>query len=169
MTAIQNLANTVIANAASRSLARCVCLFFRLMRQSLNIKDRMKSRPEYRSVFTSPTMFFRALHIISTQRYRLPVRRYVMDLFNLELNPELVAALMECAKTLKAHPSYKPTVSNANRSSMFDHLGRFRRPSESDDSEDEDELDAGGSQNGFVEELPVLNLRPVSKIIGFAF
>ncbi|KAJ7107266.1 Rapamycin-insensitive companion of mTOR, N-term-domain-containing protein, partial [Mycena crocata] len=58
ITAIHNLANTVIANAASRSLAR------------------MKSRPEFKSIFSSPAMFFRALHTVSTQRYRLPVRRY---------------------------------------------------------------------------------------------
>ncbi|KAF9242546.1 Rapamycin-insensitive companion of mTOR, N-term-domain-containing protein [Melanogaster broomeanus] len=51
ITAIDNLSNTVIANAASRSLAR------------------MKSRPEYQPAFASPAMLFRALHMISSHRY----------------------------------------------------------------------------------------------------
>ncbi|KAF8895478.1 Rapamycin-insensitive companion of mTOR, N-term-domain-containing protein [Infundibulicybe gibba] len=148
ITAIQNLANTVIANAASRSLAR------------------MKSRPEYRAVFTSPSMFFRALHIISTQRYRLPVRRYILDLFNLELCPEVVTTLLECSKSLTAHPSYKPSTTEANRLSMFGRLGRTRRPSESDEDED-DELDTSNAQHGFMNDLPIISLQPVSRIVGF--
>ncbi|KZS99473.1 uncharacterized protein LAESUDRAFT_816934 [Laetiporus sulphureus 93-53] len=71
MTAIHNLANTVIANTASRTLAK------------------MKARPEYRDVFNSPTMFYRALHTISSQKYRLQVRRHILDLFNLELDVDL--------------------------------------------------------------------------------
>ena len=37
----------------------------------------MKSKPEYRHVFGSARMLYRALHTLSTQKYRLPVRRYV--------------------------------------------------------------------------------------------
>lgn len=85
VTAIQNLANTVIANTASRLLAK------------------MKSRPEYQLIFSSPSTFYRALHMISTNRYRLPVRRYIIELFNMELNPELVAQLDESAIILR-HP-----------------------------------------------------------------
>lgn len=107
-------------------------------------------------------MFFRALHTISTQRYRLPVRRYIVDLFNLELNPELVSALRANAVTLKAHPSYKPSNVDANRLSVF---GRIRRSTESDD--EDDELDAPTGPSIVPDKLPVLNLRPVSKIIGF--
>ncbi|KAJ7459908.1 Rapamycin-insensitive companion of mTOR, N-term-domain-containing protein [Mycena latifolia] len=136
ITAIHNLANTVIANAASRSLAR------------------MKSRPEFKSIFSSPTMFFRALHTVSTQRYRLPVRRYIMDLFTIELDAEVVAALSESANALKAHPSFKPSK-ESNRVSMFGPLGRPRRSSESDD----DEAPTG--------EQPVISLRPVNRTVGF--
>ncbi|KAF5382569.1 hypothetical protein D9615_002880 [Tricholomella constricta] len=146
ITAIQNLANTVIANTASRSLAR------------------MKSRPEYRHIFTSPTMFFRAFHIISTQRYRLPIRRFIVDLFNLELNQELVAKLKQCATVLKVHPSYKLSASDTSRLSMFGPLGRPRRTSISDE---EDELDPPNPTAAPAEpQQPVITLQPLNKIVG---
>ncbi|KAJ7505263.1 Rapamycin-insensitive companion of mTOR, N-term-domain-containing protein [Mycena galericulata] len=144
--AIHNLANTVIANAASRSLAR------------------MKSRPEFKNIFSSPTMFFRALHTVSTQRYRLPVRRYIMDLFTIELDAEVVAALSEAAKGLMASPSYKPSK-ESNRVSMFGPLGRPRRSSESDD--DEGDLDVDDEPQKPPAEQPVISLRPVHRTVGF--
>ncbi|KAG6812566.1 hypothetical protein H0H92_002218 [Tricholoma furcatifolium] len=147
ITAIQNLANTVIANASSRSLSK------------------MKSRPEYRQIFTSPTMFYRALNIISTQRYRLPIRRYIIDLFNLELNPDLVQKLKQCAAVLKVHPSYKLSASDTSRLSMFGPLGRPRRTSISDE---EDELDPPTKTAIPAEaQQPVMKLQPAAKIIGF--
>ncbi|KAG6854116.1 hypothetical protein C0991_010280 [Blastosporella zonata] len=146
ITAIQNLANAVIAGASSRSLAR------------------MKSRPEYRHIFTSPTMFFRALNIISTQRYRLPIRRYIVDLFNLELNQELVMRLKQCGTVLKVHPSYKLSASDTSRLSMFGPLGRPRRTSISD--EEDDELDPPTTTAAPAEQ-PVIMLQPVHKVVGF--
>lgn len=166
ITAIQNLANNVIANAASRSLARYVSSVFTVNLESDAVL-RMKSRPEYRPVFSSPAMFFRALHIISTQRYRLPVRRYILDLFSTDLDANTVETLTECAKTLKAPPSFKPSKSENSRViSMFGRLGRSRRASESD--EEGDELDPPEDQNIVVEDLPVFSLQPVSHIVGFA-
>ncbi|KAJ7819414.1 Rapamycin-insensitive companion of mTOR, N-term-domain-containing protein [Mycena olivaceomarginata] len=148
ITAIHNLANTVIANAASRSLAR------------------MKSRPEFKSIFASPAMFFRALHTVSTQRYRLPVRRYIMDLFTIDLDAEVVAALSEAAKTMKAHPSFKPSK-ESNRVSMFGPLGRPRRSSESDD-EGELDVDDEPAKLPAGEQQPAISLRPVNRTVGFA-
>ncbi|KAJ3802454.1 Rapamycin-insensitive companion of mTOR, N-term-domain-containing protein [Lentinula aff. detonsa] len=148
LTAIQKLANTVIANAASRSLAR------------------MKSRPEYRSVFTSPTMLYRVFHTISTSRYRLPVRRYIMDLFNIELNTEVVAAMVEASKRLQANPSHPPPKTDLNRRlSMFGHLGG--RSSESDDDEDDDEMNEDSQPAAPKKEVPAIVLRPVHRIVGF--
>jgi len=146
ITAIQNLGNTVIANAASRSLTK------------------MKSRPEYRPVFSSPSTFYRALNTISTQRFRLPVRRYILDLFNIELDGDVVKSLSECAKALRAPPSFKQPKSPSNRVvSMFGRLGRSRRASESDD----EASDTAENENIVIEEKPVITLRPVSRIIGF--
>ncbi|KAJ8516654.1 hypothetical protein ONZ45_g6075 [Pleurotus djamor] len=99
MTAIQNLANTVIANAASRSLTK------------------MKSRSEYKQLFTSPALFYRALHIISTQRYRLPVRRYILDLFSVDLNQDTIAAIEKHAESLQAKSPSVPNKHDANRMS----------------------------------------------------
>ncbi|KAL4262714.1 RICTOR family protein [Pleurotus pulmonarius] len=146
MTAIQNLANTVIANAASRSLTK------------------MKSRAEYKHLFASPIMLYRALHTISTQRFRLPVRRYILELFNVELNSETAAAMEKCAEVLQTKSPSQPTIKEANRISIFGRLGRH--DSESDD--EEDDLDPRGKASTMVVGQPVINLRPVSKIIGFA-
>ncbi|KAF8645235.1 hypothetical protein AX16_008062 [Volvariella volvacea WC 439] len=144
ITAIQNLANAVIANAASRSLSK------------------MKSRPEYRAIFSSPEMFYRALHIISTQRFRLPIRRYILDLFSVDLNRETLSALADAAKRLKAGATYRPSIEMA-RLSMFGRLGRTRGSGSDEDDELESPIPPLPT-----EQQPVINLRPVSRIIGFA-
>ena len=124
----------------------------------------MKSRPEYKAVFSSPVMFFRVLHIISTSRYRLPVRRYIMDLFNVDLDAQVVATIVECGKTLKASPSYRLPQSDLNRRlSMF---GRTRNPEESDEDDEDDEEPPPLPNTR--KEQPPLNLRPMSRIVGFA-
>jgi len=110
-------------------------------------------------------MFFRALHIISTQRYRLPIRRYVVDLFNLELNQELVTKLKQCATVLKMHPSYTLSAFDTSRLSMFGPLGRPRRTSISDE---EDELDPPTAAAVSAEPpQPVISLQPLQKVVGF--
>ncbi|KIY71243.1 hypothetical protein CYLTODRAFT_140340 [Cylindrobasidium torrendii FP15055 ss-10] len=153
ITAVENLANSVIANAASRTLSK------------------MKSRQEDRWVFSSPEMFYRALHIISSQRYRLPVRKYVMDLFNLELDAKLVTELHEIERRLKAGPTYKnKATAEENRKSMFGRLGKTRRQAEeTSDSSGEDE---GESVPGHVTapkeaQLPPISCKPVEHIVGF--
>jgi large subunit ribosomal protein L17e len=52
--------------------------------------------------------------------------------------------------------------------SIFGRLGRTRRPSESETSEDGDESFTGNaSHDGPKEQGPVLKLKPVVKIVGF--
>ncbi|KIJ64502.1 hypothetical protein HYDPIDRAFT_175469 [Hydnomerulius pinastri MD-312] len=148
ITAIDNLSNTVIANAASRSLAR------------------MKSRPEYRSAFASPSVFFRALHIISTQRYRLPVRRYILDLFNIELDGDVVKAISEAAVSLRAPPSFKQSEAHISRVVSMFGLKHTGDESDSDEEEDDSEMD-DVAEEGAAKNHPVITLRPVSRIIGF--
>lgn len=146
VTAIQNLANSVIANASSRTLTR------------------LKSRPEYRLVFSSPAVFFRVLHIISTQRFRLPVRRYIIDLFNIEMNAELVSALMDNAQALRASPGQKMTKLNVSQSDMFTNLG-----ASGNDSESEAEEEFGSSPHHAAQLQPTaLTLKPVQRIVGFS-
>jgi rapamycin-insensitive companion of mTOR len=102
-------------------------------------------------------MFYRALHIMSTQRFRLPVRRYIYDLFNIDLDKQVVDELLKHAKELQALPG---TDSVANRQSMINHTTHL----ESDEEED----DFGEMTRSQVEEQPALSLRPVSRIVGFA-
>lgn len=88
-----------------------------------------------------------------------------MDLFTIELDADVVTALSEAAKTLKAHPSFKP-AKESNRVSMFGPLGRPRRSSESDD-EGELEVDDEPLKPPTGEQQPVISLRPVHRTVGF--
>ncbi|KAH6911417.1 Rapamycin-insensitive companion of mTOR, middle domain-containing protein [Coprinopsis sp. MPI-PUGE-AT-0042] len=123
LAAIQNLSNTVIANAASRTLTK------------------LKAKSESKSAFHSPEMLYRALHIISTQRYRFPVRRYIMDLFNVELNPQLSASLNTAAQKLKVSPSQRPPKVDTLRLSVFGKMAP-RRETESDESDGDDDVNS---------------------------
>lgn len=105
--------------------------------------------------------------MLSTQRYRLPVRRYIVDLFDVDLDPESVAALERSADILKADPSYKPPSSTIARISIFGRIGKTRRPSESESSEDGDSPPAKAPNGVNKDQGPVLKLKPVTKIVGF--
>ncbi|KAI0917225.1 hypothetical protein AcW1_007525 [Taiwanofungus camphoratus] len=146
MTAIYNLANTVIANAASRSLAR------------------MKSRPEYRQIFTSPSMLYRALHTISSQKYRLPVRRYIIDLFNIELDADVVKVLSGYAVSMRMQPAAVPAKPSPTR--IISIVGRPGRQHQISGSDEEDMLN-DDERKDVVEKPPVMSLRPMSRIFGF--
>ncbi|CAE6415154.1 unnamed protein product [Rhizoctonia solani] len=86
---INNLSNTVIQNQASRILSR------------------YKHRPHGRRAFQSIPLFYRALHVLGTQRFRLPVRRYVLDLFDIKLDPTVITLLHEFGQKL-AEPEPQP-------------------------------------------------------------
>ncbi|KAI9064633.1 hypothetical protein FKP32DRAFT_1648919 [Trametes sanguinea] len=153
MTAIYNLANTVIANAASRSLTK------------------MKSKPEYRHIFSSPSMFYRALHTISSQKYRLPVRRYILDLFNIELDASTVQQLSECAISLRIPLTAQEPAEPSEPSPVEEKPAPFRpRPVRHHvDESDEEESDVEEKEPAAKKpRAPVMSLRPKSRIIGFS-
>lgn len=140
-TAISNLSNTVIANTASRSLAK------------------LKSRPEYERVFSSVPVFYRALHTISTSRYRQPVRRYVFDLFDIDLDEEVLRQLEESAKTLVLSASESaPSQPNGRVVSVL-----FAAPRAHGSESDEEDEPPPVPQH----RPPVISLRPKSTIVGF--
>ncbi|THH23167.1 hypothetical protein EUX98_g8011 [Antrodiella citrinella] len=145
MTAIYNLANTVIANTASRSLAR------------------MKARPEYRHIFSSTSMLYRALHTMANQRYRLPVRRYICELFNVELNAETVKELLEHETELKL----RPEVTENGDVLPQPRLNDIGRPSRHLDS-DEETMSDEEMMSPVIATAPVIKARPQSRIVGFA-
>ncbi|KAI0632054.1 hypothetical protein C8Q77DRAFT_1158732 [Trametes polyzona] len=155
MTAIYNLANTVIANTASRSLTK------------------MKSKPEYRHIFSSPSMFYRALHTISSQKYKLPVRRYIFDLFNIDLDVDVIRQLSECSISLRipltaqesagagsSEPS-SPATAQAHPPPPFRPMPVAVADSDEEKSDVEEEVTAKKRR------APVMSLRPKSRIIGF--
>ncbi|KAI0643109.1 Rapamycin-insensitive companion of mTOR, N-term-domain-containing protein [Trametes meyenii] len=152
MTTIYNLANTVIANAASRSLTK------------------MKSKPEYRHIFSSPTMFYRALHTISSQKYRLPVRRYIFDLFNIDLDVDVIRQLSECAISLRTPLTAEEPAREPSEPSPVEKPPTFRpRPVRHHVIEsDEEESDMEEEVTAKKPRAPVMSLRPKSRIIGFS-
>jgi hypothetical protein len=144
----------------------------------------MKSKPEYRHIFNSPSMFYRALHTISSQKYKLPVRRYIFDLFNIELDADVVKQLADCAISLRVprrtqegeqeeevksaeplpveeppKPAPKETVQTFKRGTV-----RHRHVPESDDEESDVEEKEVAVKKA---RAPVMSLRPKSRIIGF--
>lgn len=119
-------------------------------------------------MFSSSDMLYRALHMISTQRYRLPVRRYIVDLFTQEFDEDLMARLSDSAKRLKASPSYKPPKTDTIRMSVFGRLGKSRRAAESDESDMEDAIDTPAALTTAPQpNHKPLALRPKVHIVGF--
>lgn len=124
----------------------------------------MKIKPEYRDVFTSPGVFARVLHILSTQKYKLPVRRYILDLFDISLDVDTVKAISDARNSMQVMPSAPSTTPNPRPARMraFSVIGRPRADESDDDNSDED---AGAKPP--IPNRPVMSLRPMSTIVGF--
>ena len=120
----------------------------------------MKSRHEYRRIFSSTTMFYRALHAISSQRYRLPVRRYIFELFNVELDEDIVKKLNEHSRRLKLQPGIRTRAVRAM--SIVARPPQRHRISDSDDESMSD-----GEEPPDVKKVPVLKVKVVSRVVGF--
>lgn len=123
----------------------------------------MKSRSKYKHIFASTSMLYRALQTISSQRYRLPVRRYILDLFSIELDDTVVKQLSEHAVKLRVKSTSGDATARVSRVvSIVGRPVRHRQMSDSDDNsitEDEEPPD--------VKQYPVVKTRPKSQIVGF--
>ena len=97
----------------------------------------------------------------------MPVRRYIVELFNQELGQELVNALNDAKSRLTASPSYVLPRTDTLRMSVFGRLGK-RRASESDESDEDGDLDTPPVQTALIKGQPTITLQPVNKIVGFA-
>ncbi|GAA6053956.1 hypothetical protein JCM3770_004640 [Rhodotorula araucariae] len=82
LSALANLSNHILATKASRALAR------------------LKAR--HPALFASPTMYARAGEMLASHHYRLAVRRYVSELFDLEMDPAAADRVVRAAEELKA-------------------------------------------------------------------
>ena len=101
--------------------------------------------------------------MISTQRYRQAVRRYIVELFNQDMDQDLVDSLNAAASRLQASPSYKPPKTDTFRMSVFGG----KRTSESDDSDEDDDPDTPPARAKPPEERPTINLQPLTRVVGF--
>ena len=129
----------------------------------------MKSKAEFRHVFSSPSLYYRVLHMISTQRFRLPVRRYILELFDVPLDTNTVRTIIAYSKALadtgatispnKVRPRLQPRVS------VFGRPVRGQNTTESDDSSSMDSSD-DEAQVKPPPERPV-SLMPAKRISGF--
>lgn len=108
-------------------------------------------------------MFYRALHAISSQRYRQPVRRYILDLFNVDLTDDVVKKLGEHAVRLKLQTTNREARARASRAmSILGRPVRNRHAPESDEESVSDE-----EQVPEIKKHPVLKVRPRSRTVGF--
>lgn len=80
--AFANLSNHILATKASKALAR------------------LKSR--HRDLFQSPSLYYRVLEMLSSYHYRLAVRRYVLELFEIPLDDRAAQAISMAGEELIA-------------------------------------------------------------------
>ncbi|GAA5842816.1 hypothetical protein JCM11251_001496 [Rhodosporidiobolus azoricus] len=82
LAALANLSNHILATKASKTLAR------------------LKTR--HRNLFSSPSLFYRALDMLASHHYRLATRKYVLELFDLPLDSEVASRILQAGEELKA-------------------------------------------------------------------
>ncbi|KAM0751148.1 hypothetical protein T439DRAFT_374032 [Meredithblackwellia eburnea MCA 4105] len=82
LVAFANLSNHILATKASKALAK------------------LKSR--HRELFSSPTLYYRVLEMLSSYHYRLAVRRYVLDLFDISLDDQAARDISAAGEQLMA-------------------------------------------------------------------
>lgn len=60
---------------------------FHVLQADIRIRNR------HPRIFSSTTLFYRALRAISTNHFQAPVRRFIVDLFDVEINPHTLMRL----------------------------------------------------------------------------
>ncbi|GAA6004172.1 hypothetical protein JCM10207_002465 [Rhodosporidiobolus poonsookiae] len=94
LSALSNLSNHILATKASKTLAR------------------LKTR--HRSLFASPSLYYRALEMLSHHHYRLAVRKYIIELFDLSLDFAVAEKVMSAGEELKAKKAAAMLVDGMN-------------------------------------------------------
>ncbi|GAA5998873.1 hypothetical protein JCM5350_007882 [Sporobolomyces pararoseus] len=80
LVSLANLSNHILATKASKQLAK------------------LKSR--HRSHFSSPSLCYRAFDMLSSHHYRQPVRKYILELFDYDLDTQNVDRLVSAGQEL---------------------------------------------------------------------
>ena len=126
----------------------------------------MKGRPEFRHIFTSPQVFYRVLHTISTQKYRLLVRRYIFDLFNVELNEEIMRAFAVCERTLRIDRAPDSAGASLQRAGSRVITSFGHQAMDSDESGEDEVPEVKGFARRFNTTRRPVSLKPTRKIVG---
>ncbi|GAA5935683.1 hypothetical protein JCM3775_003381 [Rhodotorula graminis] len=99
LSALANLSNHILATKASRTLTR------------------LKAR--HRSLFASPALYARAGEMLASHHYRFAVRKYVMELFDVELDPAMAARVADAAEALRQRRRWDMDPDEAMRVSQL--------------------------------------------------
>ena len=126
----------------------------------------MKGRPEFRHIFSSPQVFYRVLHTISTQKYRLLVRRYIFDLFNVELDEETTRAFTVCERTLRIDQVPDSATASLQRTASKVITSFGRHSIDSDESGEDEVSEVKGIARKFNTSRRPVSLKPTKKIVG---
>lgn len=115
LVALGNLSNHVQANVSFRTLAKYVCLRLIVLNMSLtSFTSTPRLKRHHRQLFSSPQLFYRALHALSSAHHRLPIRRFVFDLFDVKLSPTTIDELTRSAAALRSTSTATNTTVDAN-------------------------------------------------------
>lgn len=155
--AITNLSNHILATAASKTLSK------------------IKTRSPH--AFQNPSLFFRALYMLDHNHFRLPVRRYILDLFPMPFTPAHLDEAFEEGARLQAQSGppkggngnavltgspqkRKSTIMSGNHLAWPSGQSSMLRAGMWSDEEEEDEVDEDTLP-------PKQTLQPVVTIEGF--
>lgn len=144
LAAFANLSNHILATKASKSLAR------------------LKIR--HRELFSSPSLYYRALDMLENYHYRLPVRRYIIELFDVKLDQEFARSIMLAGEEMRS--AFEDVeMGNGNRRGAeltrdVEGLSEVEG-SGTDDDEDEESID------GAEVSIPLRILEPLLVVKGF--
>jgi len=126
----------------------------------------MKGRPEFRHIFSSPQVFYRVLHAISTQKYRLLVRRYIFDLFNMELDEETMRAFAVCERALRMDRAPDSTSVSLQRTASRVITSFGHQAMDSDETGEDEVSEVKGFTRKFNTSRRPVSLKPARKVVG---
>lgn len=140
LAAFANLSNHILATKASKTLAR------------------LKGR--HRDLFSSSSLYYRALEMLANHHYRLAVRRYIIELFDVALDDRTALEIMNAGEELKArHLEEETTVKLPVKMAAVDAILEGIEGEFTDD--DESSLEEGATV------MPLQILAPLLTIRGF--
>lgn len=143
LAALANLSNHILATKASKTLAR------------------LKIR--HRALFSSLPLYFRAIEMIANNHYRLPVRRYILELFDVNLDDRTVCEMMSVGEELKSR-SNREEGEEVTGGDAFDAIilgGKLSAGAEGEFTDDEESIPDEGVK------IELKFLSPLLQVRGF--